>query len=163
MNHYCSRLCNRLAISQSTSQGDRKAIVDFIFHEIYMHYGTLQEIFTDSGKNLWGSVVQKNLEKIQTVHKGSSPYHPQTNGKVERLNGILEDYERCHSNLSWISHSSFFSKHLLKYISTSIDASTALWLTIPSAQRVDYLSPRATPYIYNVAKSLTKRCIVNNF
>jgi hypothetical protein len=55
-----------------------------------MHYGALQEIFTDGGKNLWGGVVQKYLEKIGTNHKGTSPYHPRTNGKVERLNGILE-------------------------------------------------------------------------
>jgi hypothetical protein len=33
------------------------AITDFIFHEIYMHYGVPQEIFTDGGKNLWGGVV----------------------------------------------------------------------------------------------------------
>ena len=32
-----------------------------------------------------------HLRKIGTVHKGTSPYHPRTNGKVERLNGILED------------------------------------------------------------------------
>src|ERR1700694_61213 len=48
-----------------------------------------QEIFTDGGKNLWGGVVQKYLEKIRTSHKGTSPYHPRTNGKVESLNGLL--------------------------------------------------------------------------
>ena len=78
-------------IAKALPNATEEAIADFIFHEIYMHYGAPQEIFTDGGKNLWGSVVQKYLEKIQTVHKGSSPYHPRTNGKVERLNGILED------------------------------------------------------------------------
>jgi len=33
--------------------------------------------------------VQRYLEKIKTLHKGTSPYHPRTNGKVERLNGII--------------------------------------------------------------------------
>ena len=33
--------------------------------------------------------MQKYLEKMQTLHKGTSPYHPRTNGKVERLNGII--------------------------------------------------------------------------
>ena len=68
-----------------------EAIAEFIYSEIYMHFGAPQEIFTDGGKNLWGGVVQSYLQKIQTVHKGTSPYHPRTNGKVERLNGILED------------------------------------------------------------------------
>jgi hypothetical protein len=66
-----------------------EAIADFIFTEIYMHYGAPQEIFTDGGKNLWGGVVQRYLGKIKTLHKGTSPYHPRTNGKVERLNGIV--------------------------------------------------------------------------
>ena len=35
--------------------------------------------------------MQSYLNKIKTVHKGTSPYHPRMNGKVECLNGILED------------------------------------------------------------------------
>ena len=54
-----------------------------------MHYGAPQELFTDGGKNLWGGVVQAYLKKIATHHHGTSPYHPRTNGKVERLNGII--------------------------------------------------------------------------
>jgi len=44
------------------------AIAEFILHEIYMHYGAPQEIFTDGGKNLWGGVVQSYLDKNKTVH-----------------------------------------------------------------------------------------------
>ena len=73
------------AIPKATEE----AIVEFIHDEIYMHYGALQEIFTDGGKNLWGGAVQKYLKKIKTLHKGTSPYHPRTNGKVECLNGII--------------------------------------------------------------------------
>jgi transposase InsO family protein len=67
----------------------KETITDFIYNEIYMHFGAPQEIFTDRGKNLGAEVVQEYLKKIGTLHKGSSPYHPRTNGKVERLNGIL--------------------------------------------------------------------------
>jgi hypothetical protein len=31
------------------------------------------------------------MKKIHIVYKGTSPYHPRTNEKVECLNGILED------------------------------------------------------------------------
>jgi hypothetical protein len=54
-----------------------------------MHYGAPQEIVTDGGKNLWGDVVQEYLKKIKTIHKGTSTYHPRTNGKVESLNGLI--------------------------------------------------------------------------
>jgi hypothetical protein len=76
-------------IAKAIPKADEGAIAEFIYSEIYMHYDTLEEIFIDGGKNLWGSVVQRYLEKIKTLHKGTSPYHPRMNGKVERLNGII--------------------------------------------------------------------------
>ena len=33
--------------------------------------------------------VSAHLAKIKTLHKGTSSYHSRTNGKVERLNGII--------------------------------------------------------------------------
>jgi transposase InsO family protein len=77
-------------IAKALRSATSTAIANFIHDEIYMHYGAPQEIFTDQGKNLWGDVVKEYLKKIGTNHKGTSPYHPRTNGKVERLNGILE-------------------------------------------------------------------------
>src|ERR1700689_1692661 len=76
-------------IAKAIPVASGEAIADFIFTEIYMHYGAPQEIFTDGGKNLWGGVVQRYLGKIMTLHKGTSLYHPRTNKNVERLNGIV--------------------------------------------------------------------------
>jgi hypothetical protein len=76
-------------IAKGIPKATEEAIAEFIYSEIYMHFGAPQEIFTDGAKNLWGGVVQKYLDKIGTLHKGTSPYHPRTNGKVERLNGII--------------------------------------------------------------------------
>src|SRR5437667_1799405 len=76
-------------IAKAVKKATKDVIAEFIYDEIYMHFGAPQEIFTDGGKNLWAGVVQRYLEKIGTLHKGTSPYHPRTNGKVERLNGII--------------------------------------------------------------------------
>jgi hypothetical protein len=76
-------------IAKAIKRAMEDQIADFIFHEIYMHYGAPQEIFTEVGKNLWGGAVQAYLEKIKTIHRGTSPYHPRTNGKVESLNGLI--------------------------------------------------------------------------
>jgi hypothetical protein len=76
-------------IAKAIPNATEDTIAEFIYNEIYMHFGAPQEIFTDGGKNLWGGVIQKYLKKIGTLHKGTSPYHPRTNGKVERLNGII--------------------------------------------------------------------------
>ena len=75
--------------AKAIPKATEEAIADFIFDEIYMHYGAPQEIFTDGGKNLWGDVVRRYLKRIKTLHRGTSPYHPRTNGKIERLNGII--------------------------------------------------------------------------
>ena len=77
-------------VAKAIPRVTEEAIADFIFDEIYMHYGAPQELFSDGGKYLWGAVLQAFLKKMGTKHKGSSPYHPRTNGKVECLNGILE-------------------------------------------------------------------------
>ena len=76
-------------IAKAIPVATEEAIVEFIYNEIYLHYGAPQEIFTDGGKNLRGGAMQRYLEKIKTLHKRTSPYHPRTNGKVERLNGII--------------------------------------------------------------------------
>jgi hypothetical protein len=77
-----------------SAKATKDAIADFSFHEVYVHYGAPQEIFTDGGKDLWGGVVQKYLERIKTGHKGTSSYHPRTNRKVESLNGLIGSIHR---------------------------------------------------------------------
>jgi hypothetical protein len=76
-------------LARALPRATEDEIAEFIFKDIYMNFGAPVEIFTDGGKNLWGSVVQKYLEKIKTKHKGTSPFHPRTNGKVESLNGLI--------------------------------------------------------------------------
>jgi len=39
-------------LAKAIPKATEEAIADFIFDEIYMHYGAPQELFTDGGKNL---------------------------------------------------------------------------------------------------------------
>jgi hypothetical protein len=41
-------------IAKALQAATEEAIAEFIFREIYLHFGAPQEIFTDGGKNLWG-------------------------------------------------------------------------------------------------------------
>ena len=41
-------------MTRAVSEAAEHAIADFIYEEIFLHYGAPQEIFSDGGKNLWG-------------------------------------------------------------------------------------------------------------
>jgi hypothetical protein len=80
-------------IAKAIAEATENAIANFIFHEIYIHFDTSQEIFTDGGSNLFKSeVVEIYLKKIQTVHECMSPYHPRTNGRVEPFEWYYQWY-----------------------------------------------------------------------
>ncbi|PLW18621.1 hypothetical protein PCASD_23485 [Puccinia coronata f. sp. avenae] len=66
------------------------AIADVLLQHVIIPFGTPREFLTDRGSNFLSKGLLKflansNIEKINT-----SGYHPQTNGKNERFNGILE-------------------------------------------------------------------------
>ena len=57
-------------VARAVPRATEEAIADFLYEEIYMHYGAPQELFSDGGKNLWSGAVQAYLKRIGTEHKG---------------------------------------------------------------------------------------------
>ena len=66
-----------------------ETLARFIFEEIVCRHGVPKIILSDNGKNFISDVVKVLCEKFLIKHIFSSPYHPQTNGMVERLNRTL--------------------------------------------------------------------------
>ena len=64
------------------------AAVDLVKHIIY-ECGKPTEILTDNGEEFRGSEFESFLTRYKINHSYTSPGHPQTNGKVERLNHEL--------------------------------------------------------------------------
>ena len=65
--------------------------------EVFTRFGIPQEVLTDQGSNFMAELMQKVFELLiwQLYAKGiahikTSPYHPQTDGLVERCNGTLK-------------------------------------------------------------------------
>ncbi len=73
------------ALKDATSQ----SVMNFIQEEIFSIYGTPNEILSDNGSNLVSEAMESFLSRAGVRHRTTTTYHPQTNGKVERLNGIL--------------------------------------------------------------------------
>lgn len=77
-------------IARALPEATAEAVADFIYEEIVMRFGCPVEIVTDRGANFMSKLVKHYSERIKTTHKLTSAFHPRTNGKCERLNGILK-------------------------------------------------------------------------
>ena len=75
-------------VAKAVREATDEVVADFLF-EIYCQYGAFKELLSDNGANLNAAIVEYYLEKIKVKHRTTTPYHPQTNGKVERFNGML--------------------------------------------------------------------------
>jgi len=61
----------------------------FIFEDIICRHGSPQKILTDRGSHFNNQLIKELTNKFQVKHGFSTPYHPKTNGLVERFNKTL--------------------------------------------------------------------------
>jgi hypothetical protein len=70
-------------------KADGKEVGNFIFEEIVCRHGCPKEILSDRGTHFNNELIRELLRKLGIKHKFSMPYHPKTNGLVERFNKTL--------------------------------------------------------------------------
>ena len=73
----------------ATSSIKSKDVAQFIYRNICTRFGVPLEIVSDHGPSFRGEVLAYLLEKLKIKHRYSTPYYPQANGAVEKVNGIL--------------------------------------------------------------------------
>ena len=61
----------------------------FIYEEIICRHGCPAKILSDQGTHFKNRMIEQLVEKFTIKHLFSTPYHPQTNGLVERFNRTL--------------------------------------------------------------------------
>lgn len=76
-------------VAKAAPKADAETIADFLHDEIYLHYGAPKEIITDRGPNLWAPAMEAYVSKLNLKHRGTTSFHPRTNGKVESFNGVV--------------------------------------------------------------------------
>lgn len=81
-------------IAKALPVASKESVADFIYNEIVMKFGCPIEIVTDRGSNLTSELVEEYLKRIGVKHKLTSAFHPRTNGKVERYNGVIKSMLR---------------------------------------------------------------------
>ena len=82
---YLTKWPEAKAMKEATAEN----VVQFIYKRIICQHGCPKIILSDRGTHFRNKLVDGLCEKFEIKHKLSSPYHPQTNGLVERFNRTL--------------------------------------------------------------------------
>ena len=72
------------------AKANDQAVIDFLYSEIFTHFGVPKEVVTDGGPQFMSHQFEAMLRKYHVQHRVASPYHPQDNGQVESTNKVIE-------------------------------------------------------------------------
>ena len=75
--------------AKAVPEASAAQVATFLYEQIICQHGCPQIILSDRGTHFNNQMIQKLLEKFEVNHLLSTPYHPQTNGLVERFNRTL--------------------------------------------------------------------------
>ena len=74
----------------------------FIYETIICRHGCPQKILSDRGTHFNNKLIEQLMSKFLIKHLLSTPYHPQTNGLVERFNRTLcESLAKLSGSTDW--------------------------------------------------------------
>ena len=67
----------------------------FLQEDVICKYGTPKCILTDNGTHFTSTMMQQLFQRLGITHMYSTPYHPQTNGQIERFNSTMDAKIAC--------------------------------------------------------------------
>ncbi|MCO5566994.1 hypothetical protein L7F22_020677 [Adiantum nelumboides] len=75
--------------AQSVAKVNEKIVSKFVYTHICCRFGTPLEIVSDNGPGFRRGLLTEVCEELKISHRHSTPYYPQSNGLVEKANGII--------------------------------------------------------------------------
>src|SRR5256714_1495883 len=82
---YLTKWPEARAVTEATADATSK----FLYEQIICQHGCPQIILSDRGTHFNNNLIKELMEKFKINHLLFTPYHPQTNGLVERFNRTL--------------------------------------------------------------------------
>jgi transposase InsO family protein len=80
----------RWVVAKAVKSMETTVVIEFLYEEIMINYGAPHEIITDRGKSFLSAGIQE-FERIHGIdHMLTAPYHPQTNGMIERMHAMIK-------------------------------------------------------------------------
>ena len=77
---------------------DGRGVAQLYVDRIWLHHGLPKSVDTDRGRQFLNSFNSALCKILGTRHAVSSAYHPETDGQTERVNRVLGEMLRHHTN-----------------------------------------------------------------
>jgi hypothetical protein len=81
---------SKFVVTKAVRDNSAQTAVRFLKEDIITKFGTPRCILTDNGTHFTSSMMNELIKQIGATHLYSTPYHPQTNGQVERYNSTMD-------------------------------------------------------------------------
>src|SRR6266540_1484576 len=75
--------------TRALANANARNVANFLYEDIICRHGCSRKIISDRGTHFNNQVIENLLERFKVRHNLSTPYHPKTNGLVERFNKTL--------------------------------------------------------------------------
>ncbi|CAF2896967.1 unnamed protein product [Rotaria sp. Silwood2] len=90
---------SKFVITKAVRDNTAQTAVRFLKEDIISKFGTPRCILTDNGTHFTSTLMDALIQQVGATHLYSTPYHPQTNGQVERYNSTMDAKIAALSNL----------------------------------------------------------------
>src|SRR6266540_3103370 len=75
--------------TRALANANARNVANFLYEDIICRHGCSRKIISDRGTHFNNQVIENLFERFKVRHNLSTPYHPKTNGLVERFNKTL--------------------------------------------------------------------------
>ena len=100
-----------------------ETVARLLLQEIIPRHSCPRVILSDRGTEFVNAVIAILTEKMRVTHLKSSPYHPQTNGKIERFHRFMNDLLSKYTYKTPLEWDSYLPAMLMTY-RTAVQEST---------------------------------------
>lgn len=83
-------VCTDYVTKWVEARATEKSVIEFIYEDIFIHFGVPYEIVTDQGAKFTSNLMKDLTQQYGIKHCKSSPYHLQANDQVESTNKVME-------------------------------------------------------------------------
>ncbi|CAF1447167.1 unnamed protein product [Rotaria sordida] len=92
-------ILSKFVVTKAVRDNTAQTAVKFLKDDVISKFGTPRYILTDNGTHFTSTVMNELVKQIGSTHLYSTPYHPQSNGQVERYNSTMDEKIAALSNI----------------------------------------------------------------